>query len=1129
MTSVELKIDSRPASEGIERLKGSLESAAKAADTAQAATEKLVEELIDTAQVSKTTATNLEEVAQASRRTAERQRDAASKITTTTDAAAKASSAYKDTTGRLVEMDRKLVSAGNSAQVMGQKISESAQGGIEDLKRIALQAAAVAGAFVGVRASVEAFSGFERTLAQVGSVAGATEGELRQLEAAAREAGASTEFSARQAGEGLLLLARAGFTSQQAIQALPGVLNLAIADAVELGEAADIAGSALNIFGLQAAELNRIADVLVQTSNKSNTGVRQLGEALSYVGPIAKVTGLSIEETGALVGVLGNAGIQASRAGTALSNILRGLASISGPAAETLRRLGLSQRDVSLESNTLVEVLRKLRDAQIGAFDAEQLFGAYGQAAALALSANVEKVVELTAANRASEGVADAAAKAVGDNLTGSYRNLQSAIEAAQIEIVGGINPALRGLTDTATEAVRGVFNLGDTLEETGTGARVLATGLAVLTGVGGFVGLVSGAKGANIALTALTATIKANPYTAAASAVLTLAGAYATWRGSISQVDQAVIGNVALLESLKDVTAALPRQIANFNSSLASDGQDGAQQQLQTVIQLLDIVKTRAEQAGTAVNLDNLAKLTGGGDLERFLLEQERLAESRLIGALSGPIRSENFDAFQAALADIGAQVETIAESNFDRKVDELKSAASLLRSAEENFDRQPNAGNLERLEERKERFRLASQELASEIVSGVRLVALDSEAFSAAVEVVKGQLRESFNAAPENGQAQGAGLPRGASIGEELDEETKKRDKLRQELSAYLSAQQLELDLLNLSERDRAIATAQIEAMAKAMGLGTQAAIAIGAANGLFARQLFDARDDLSAYNEALARQAQLQDEQDNARLRGKRALAENLVTVQQEIDLLKLGNRERFIELELLRARQQFDGAPLDEQDQAELERLRKALGELADGDAAARAAQNLSRSFGQAFADIIQQAESANDILRGLFSNLGNQLISGFAAQGFQAFFTGAGSPIAGAFASAAGNANGNAFSNGSASPLPNWTMAKAFGMGGVFSGPTFLQGAQGLNLFGEAGLELAAPAVRNARGQVAISIADNVRAIAQAMQPNVTVINNFSGGAGGPRSSNGVGGLGLSERQMVNNALRRAAI
>ncbi len=133
--------------------------------------------------------------------------------------------------------------------------------------------------------SVTTAADFEQAMARVGAVSGATGEDFEKLSKQARDLGRDTQYSASQAAASQESLARAGFKTNEIINAMPGLLNMAAAEGMDLANAADIAASALRGFGMDASEMNRVADVLAKTSAASNTSIASLGESLKYVAP----------------------------------------------------------------------------------------------------------------------------------------------------------------------------------------------------------------------------------------------------------------------------------------------------------------------------------------------------------------------------------------------------------------------------------------------------------------------------------------------------------------------------------------------------------------------------------------------------------------------------------------------------------------------------------------------------------------------------------------------------------------------------------------------------------------------------------------------------------------------------
>ena len=282
---------------------------------------------------------------------------------------------------------------------------------------------------------------FEDQMAKVGAVSRASYSEMQALEAAARELGATTQFTASEVGQAEQYLAMAGFSVKDNIAALPGVLNLAAATATDLGRAADISSDIMSAFGIKAAEMGHVADVLTATCNNANTDMAMLGDTMKYVGPVARTAGLSLEETATMAGILANSGIKASQGGTVLRGMLNRLAAPTGEAAKTLKKLGVTTQDAAGNLKKPITILREMAASMKGMGNAAQMaslktvFGEEAMAGVSVLLQNANgdwnKLFE-TLSN--VDGVAEKTAKAMNDTLAGSMRGMGSAFESVQCE-----------------------------------------------------------------------------------------------------------------------------------------------------------------------------------------------------------------------------------------------------------------------------------------------------------------------------------------------------------------------------------------------------------------------------------------------------------------------------------------------------------------------------------------------------------------------------------------------------------------------------------------------------------------------------------------------------------------------
>jgi TP901 family phage tail tape measure protein len=180
-----------------------------------------------------------------------------------------------------------------------------------------------------INKTVSTIGNFQDSINKLGAISGATETQLASLQKQARELGATSIFSATQAADAQTFLAQAGFKTNEILKATPSVMQLAVAGTIDLARAGDLASNVLGGMGLAVSELDNVVDVLAKTASSSNTNIEQLGNALSYAAPIAKTAGISIQELSAAVGVLGDAGLQGSRAGTGILGFIRQLSNVT--------------------------------------------------------------------------------------------------------------------------------------------------------------------------------------------------------------------------------------------------------------------------------------------------------------------------------------------------------------------------------------------------------------------------------------------------------------------------------------------------------------------------------------------------------------------------------------------------------------------------------------------------------------------------------------------------------------------------------------------------------------------------------------------------------------------------------
>ncbi|MDY8415466.1 phage tail tape measure protein [Escherichia coli] len=329
--------------------------------------------------------------------------------------------------------------------------------------------AAVAGGYAAGRFLQPAI-GFGKEMSRVQALTriDKTSPQFKALREQALKLGSETQFTAGDAASGQAFLAMAGFTPEAIQAALPGVLNMATASGMDLGETADIGSNILTQFGLSADQMDRVGDTLTAAFTRTNTDLRALGETMKYAGPVAGKLGISLEQAAAMAGVLANMGIRGSDAGTAMRASLSRLASPPKAAAEALKELGVSVSDANGKMRPMEDVLSDLYKAtrKYGEVDRVSFFKdiageeAFTSFMALVDAAGNGSLPKLRKELEAARGEAERTAKVMADNLDGDLKSLGSAWEGLRIRIADLVDGPLRSATQWLTRVVAKVTAL---------------------------------------------------------------------------------------------------------------------------------------------------------------------------------------------------------------------------------------------------------------------------------------------------------------------------------------------------------------------------------------------------------------------------------------------------------------------------------------------------------------------------------------------------------------------------------------------------------------------------------------------------------------------------------------------
>lgn len=403
-------------------------------------------------------------------------------------------------------------------------------------------------------AAVTTGNDFEAQMSRVQAIADATADELEQLTNQAIDLGASTTFSASEVATGMENLASAGFTTQEIMDAMPGLLDLAASSGADLARSSEIAASAIRGFGLEANSSAHIADVFAEASARTNAQVEDMGEAMKYIAPVANTMGLSIEEIAAAIGIMSDAGIKGEQAGTTLRGALVRLTKPTSKMQAVMDDLGISFYDNEGKMKSLAEMVSMLQEATAGLTEEEEqyalttIFGTESLSGMTALiSRGSDDLRDMTKEFENADGAAKDMADTMLDNTKGSIEELKGSLESAGIAIQKSLSPFIRDLakkiqdlvddfndlTDEEKEnviktallvaaigpAIKILSALGSTLGTVGKGISVVTTGIGVFR---------TGAQSASSAANIFAKVLKGitSPAGLAATAITLAAGA---------------------------------------------------------------------------------------------------------------------------------------------------------------------------------------------------------------------------------------------------------------------------------------------------------------------------------------------------------------------------------------------------------------------------------------------------------------------------------------------------------------------------------------------------------------------------------------------------------------------------
>ncbi|ADJ14835.1 phage tail tape measure protein, TP901 family [Halalkalicoccus jeotgali B3] len=339
------------------------------------------------------------------------------------------------------------------------------------------------------------------SLSVVGDVSAEMEEQMRST---ARTVAQETTYSAQQAAEGYYYLASAGLEAEEQIAALPEVASFATAGNIEMAEASDYATDIMKAFGYEADELDTVMDTLTATFTNHNQTAQDMGTAMSYVAPVAEAAGMSIQETSAAIGMMGDAGIKGSKAGTSLRQAIASLQSPTSKQAELMNELGINATDSEGNLLGMTEIIRQLEQAGAGSAEVMELFGTQaGPGMQVLLSEGSAALDKNTQKIRESGGVTQEVAEKQLQTFNNQLQILKSRVEEVFIAMGQNLLPVMNGLVQIAIDAVGAFANINSSTNGL-LGVVILLTGL-----VGGLAMAIGSAVNAGLTLTSVLLPLK--------------------------------------------------------------------------------------------------------------------------------------------------------------------------------------------------------------------------------------------------------------------------------------------------------------------------------------------------------------------------------------------------------------------------------------------------------------------------------------------------------------------------------------------------------------------------------------------------------------------------------------------
>ena len=510
----------------------------------------------------------------------------------------------------------------------------------------------------------------------------------------AREMGAKTKFSATEAGEAMEYMGMAGWKTGDIVDGLEGIMNLAAASGEDLGRTSDIVTDALTAFGLSAKDSGHFADIMASAATNANTDVSMMGETFKYAAPVAGALGYSAEDTAVAIGLMANAGIKGSQAGTALRTGMTNLVKPSKQAAEAMDKYNISVKDGNGKMYSLREMSEQLRQKLGGLDEAEQaaavaaIFGKNAMSGWLAvINASPQDVDKLTTAIDGCDGQAESMATTMQDNLNGQMTILMSQLQELAISFGEIAMPVVREFVGVLQNMVNWLNNLSPATKETIAKVAALAAAIGpvllvggkLVSGVGTVIGKIGELRGA-IGLVAATG--KAGGLLGSIGSVITAAGPLLAGGAVVAGV---VAGGVLIYknwDTIKAKAAELATGIKNKWGEIktkTTEAWNGIKSAVESKVKAIgDNIKTKFEAAKT----NAVTAFTNLGTEAKTKFEEAKTALTTTAGNIATTIKTKFEEAktgavtaFDVAKTALSTTAQNIA-SEVSTKFAELKTS---------------------------------------------------------------------------------------------------------------------------------------------------------------------------------------------------------------------------------------------------------------------------------------------------------------------------------------------------------------------------------------------------------------------------------------------------------------------